>query len=130
MDNSIVTNMQASVFENHVELNKSMKPSSTEKNSGCFYDMIQKANDIQLNKVTSIDKLQKIQEPLGINRTQMSYLRKAEQMALKEYKADFNFSAFRGSTVYGNFSSKRFSSKTMNSCYEIKNEIGKIDIII
>lgn len=95
--------------------------------------MLQRAKNIQLNKVDSVSKTQKIWKSLKIDTIRTSYSRMAEQLFSFQSieNKDLNLNSLRGSSFYNEIVSKPFSNQLENKFDYISiNEIKSIDLII
>lgn len=130
-NNPIKINQQLSIFEDHTKLNKNTKPTSAQINTGCFADMVQKAKDIQLNKITSINKSQEIWKSLKIDNIRTSYSRMAEQLFPVQNEENLNFKGTQNYSIYENVSKKEFLNTSINqSNYTLIDNIKTVDLII
>lgn len=122
---------QSTFGATHQKLNPDCRPNAAEKNTGCFKDMLQRAKNIELNKLNSVNKTEKIWNSLKIDKVRTSYSRMAEQLFPVQNKESFKFSVSEGVEFYNKLSDK-FSSVRSNykSTYKSPEEFKKIDILI
>ncbi len=119
---------QASFSNTHQQLKTDLRPKATEKNTGCFRDMLQRVKNIELNKLNSVSKSQEIWKSLKIDIIRTSYTRMAEQLFPVHNRENINFNVIRRNSVYIDNS---FSIQPLN---QVSNseiiEVRKIDILI
>ena len=128
ISNPAKINQQTFFLESHQKLNSNTRPSPAEKNTGCFKDMLQRAKNVELNKINSVNKPQEIWKSLKIDTIRTSYTRMAEQLFSYNNKEKSNLTPSRGISAY---TANSFSIQSLN---QIGNneifEIREIDILI
>ena len=128
ISNPAKINQQTFFLESHQKLNSNTRPSAAEKNTGCFKDMLQRAKNVELNKINSVNKPQEIWKSLKIDTIRTSYTRMAEQLFSYNNKEKSNLTPSRGISAY---TANSFSIQSLN---QIGNneifEIREIDILI
>ena len=100
ISNPAKINQQTFFLESHQKLNSNSRPSSAEKNTGCFKDMLQRAKNVELNKINSVNKPQEIWKSLKIDTIRTSYTRMAEQLFPLQNRENINFNVIRRNCVY------------------------------
>lgn len=119
---------QASFSNTHQQLKSDLRPKATEKNTGCFRDMLQRVKNIELNKLNSVNKSQEIWKSLKIDTIRTSYTRMAEQLFPVHNRENINFNVIRRNCVYIDNS---FSIQPLNqNIYDESTEIKRIDLFI
>lgn len=121
------------ISNTHQQLKSDLRPKATEKNTGCFRDMLQRVKNIELNKLNSVNKSQEIWKSLKIDTIRTSYTRMAEQLFSFQSieNKDLNLNSLRGSSFYNEIVSNPFSNQLENKFDYISiNEIKSIDLII
>ncbi len=129
ISNPAKINQQAFFLESHQKLNPNARPSPAEKNTGCFTDMLQRAKNVELKKINSVNKSQEIWKSLKIDTIRTSYTRMAEQLFSFNNKENINLNLLRSISVYTDNS---FSIQSLNKNYNNNEtvEIKKIDLFI
>lgn len=119
---------QASFSNTHQQLKSDLRPKATEKNTGCFRDMLQRVKNIELNKLNSVNKSQEIWKSLKIDTIRTSYARMAEQLFPLKNKENINLNLSSGSSVYtdNSFSIQPLNQVSNNEIFEVR----EIDILI
>ena len=119
---------QASFRNTHQQLKSDLRPKATEKNTGCFRDMLQRVKNIELNKLNSVNKSQEIWKSLKIDTIRTSYARMAEQLFPLNNKENISLNLSRRISAYkeNSFSIQPLNQVSNNEIFEIR----KIDILI
>ena len=119
---------QASFCNTHQQLKSDLRPKATEKNTGCFRDMLQRVKNIELNKLNSVNKSQEIWKSLKIDTIGTSYTRMAEQLFSLNNKENISLNHSRRISAYkeNSFSIQSLNQVSNNVIFEIR----KIDILI
>lgn len=131
ISNPAKINQQSFFLESHQKLNSNTRPSPAEKNTGCFKDMLQRAKNIELNKVNSVSKTQEIWKSLKIDNIRTSYSRMAEQLFPVQNEENLNFEVAQNYSIYKDISKKEFHNQSINqSNYILIDKIKHIDLII
>lgn len=123
-NNSIIH--QASLCNTHQQLKSDFRPKEAEKNTGCFRDMLQRAKNIELNKLNSVNKSQEIWKSLKIDTIRTSYARMAEQLFPVHNRENIDFIRRTSAYTDNSFSINSLNMFNVNEVFEAK----KIDILI
>lgn len=91
--------------------------------------MLQRAKNVEFNKINSVNKSQEICKSLKIDTIRTSYTRMAEQLFSFNNKENINLNLLRSISVYTDNS---FSIQSLNKNYNNNEtvEIKKIDLFI
>lgn len=117
---------QASFCNTHQQLKSDFRPKEAEKNTGCFKDMLQRAKNIELNKLNSVNKSQEIWKSLKIDTIRTSYARMAEQLFPVHNRENIDFIRRTSAYTDNSFSINSLNMFNVNEVFEAK----KIDILI
>lgn len=117
---------QASFCNTHQQLKSDFRPKEAEKNTGCFKDMLQRAKNIELNKLNSVNKSQEIWKSLKIDTIRTSYARMVEQLFPVHNRENIDFIRRTSAYTDNSFSINSLNMFNVNEVFEAK----KIDILI
>ena len=116
-------------LETHHKIKSTDRPKASEVNTCSFTDVIQRAKNIELNKLNSVNKIQEIRKTVKTQRIITSYS-KLPDVKLP-VKIENSFNNCRGVAFYDNYSSNTVSTQSTNDYhFESSKEIEKIDLYI
>ena len=114
-------------FDNiHQQLKADLRPKAAEKNTGCFRDMLQRAKNVELSKINSVNKPQEIWKSLKIDSIRTSYSRMSEQLFPVHNRENIDFIRRTSAYTDNSFSINSLNMFNVNEVFEAK----KIDILI
>lgn len=117
---------QASFCNTHQQLKADLRPKAAEKNTGCFRDMLQRAKNVELSKINSVNKPQEIWKSLKIDSIRTSYSRMSEQLFPVHNRENIDFIRRTSAYTDNSFSINSLNMFNVNEVFEAK----KIDILI